>query len=62
MCNLYCYMFRRFPVIIRELQPMPYYVTHILIIAAVDNTIMKLRCFAQAYKSSQIVFVEITIF
>jgi len=59
LCNLYSYMFRQFYVIIRELQPMPCFFTHVLIIAAVESTIVKFKFFAQAYTSSQIVFVEI---
>jgi len=37
-------------------------VTYVLLIAAVDNTIIKYRSFTKAYISSQIVFTEITIF
>lgn len=48
--------FDTFRVTIRELQP----VTHILQIAVVDNTIIKLSCLAQAYTNSQSAFFEIT--
>ena len=41
---------------------MPCSVTHVLLIAVVDNTVIKLRCFSQAYTSSQSVFVEINNF
>jgi hypothetical protein len=61
MHNLYSHMLQHFCVI-RELQPMPCQVTYILLIAAVDNTIIKCRCFTKAFISSQIVLIKITIF
>ena len=57
MWNLYWYVFRHYRVIIRELQPMPCFFKHVLIITSVDSTIIKRKYFAQAYTRSQIVFV-----
>ena len=39
---VYSYMFQHFRVIIRELQPMPCSVSQVLLIAIVDNTVIKL--------------------
>ena len=55
-------MCRYFRVIVRQLQQLPCYGTYVIPIAAVDNTIIKLRYFTQVYKGSQIVFGEIKMF
>ena len=57
LCNSHSYVFQQCRIIIRDALP-----SYLLQIAAIDNIIIKLKCFIQSYISSQIIFVEITIF